>query len=208
MNIGVIGAGKIGGTAARLFVTAGHQVTISNSRGPASLAALREALGPKARAGTVAEAAAFGDLVLVAIPFGQFRALPATPLAGKVVVDAMNYYPQRDGRIEFGDLTSSELVAQSLSGARLVKAFNTMYFETLAAKGRTDAPMEDRLALLVAGDDAAAKAAVSRLVEEIGFAQIDTGSLRDGGRLQQPGSTIFNRPMSAREAQRTLRGLR
>ncbi len=141
MNIGVIGAGKIGGTAARLFVTAGHQVTISNSRGPASLAALREALGPKARAGTVAEAAAFGDLVLVAIPFGQFRALPATPLAGKVVVDAMNYYPQRDGRIEFGDLTSSELVAQSLSGARLVKAFNTMYFETLAAKGRTDEPM-------------------------------------------------------------------
>ena len=113
-----------------------------------------------------------------------------------------------DGRIEFGDLTSSELVARHLSGARLVKAFNTMYFETLAAQRRKEAPLEDRLALFVAGDDAEAKARVSRLIEEIGFAPVDTGSLHDGGRLQQPGSRIYNRPMTAREVRSVLSDLR
>lgn len=208
MNIGVIGAGKIGGTAARLFVKAGHRVAISNSRGPASMAALTDALGPSARAATVVDTAGFGDLVLLAIPFGRYRALPAAPLAGKIVVDAMNYFLQRDGRMEFGDLTSSELVAQHFIGARIVKAFNTMYYDTLATKGRTDAPLDDRLALFVAGDDAGAKASVSRLIEEIGFAPIDTGSLHEGGQRQQMGSPLLSHSMSAREAQRTLRNLR
>ncbi len=208
MNIGIIGSGKIGGTAARLFVHAGHQVAISNSRGPASLAPLVEDLGSTARAVAIDQASVFGEVVLVAIPFGKYRALPVKPLAGKVVVDAMNYYPQRDGRIEFGDLTSTELVAQYLHGARLVKAFNTMYFETLAARGRPDTPVEDRLALFVAGDDAAAKAVISRLIEEIGFAPVDTGSLHDGGHLQQPGSRIYNQPMTARDTRTVLSGLR
>ncbi len=177
MNIGIIGSGKIGATAARLFVHAGHQVAISNSRGPASLASL-------------------------------VKDLPVNPLAGKVVVDAMNYCPQRDGRIELGELTSTELVSRHLRGARLVKAFNTMYFETLGAQGRGDAAGEDRLALFVAGDDAEAKAMISRLIEEIGFAPVDTGSLHDGGRLQQPGSRIYNQTMTAREARTALSGLR
>ena len=122
-------------------------------------------------------------------------------------MDAMNYYVQRDGRIEFGDLTSSDLVARHLSGTRLVKAFNIMYFETLATQGRNGAPVEDRLALFVAGDDAEAKAGVSRLIEEIRFAPVDTGSLHDGGRRQQPGSRIYNRPMTAREARIALSDL-
>ena len=208
MNIGIIGSGKIGGTAAHLFVRGGHDVVISNSRGPASLASVVEDLGSKARAATIDEASSFGDVVLVAVPFGKYQTLPGKPLEGKVVVDAMNYYEQRDGRIEFGDLTSTELVARHLPRARLIKAFNTMYYETLASQGRLDVPVEDRLALFVAGDDAKAKGVVSHLIEEIGFAPIDTGSLHDGGRRQQPGSSIYNHPMTAREARTVLGGRR
>jgi predicted dinucleotide-binding enzyme len=208
MNIGIIGSGNIGAPAAQLLVRAGHRVAISNSRGPASLATLVETLGSKARAATTEEACLFGQVVLVAIPYGKYQTVPPKPLQGKVVVDAMNYYAERDGRIEFGELTSSELLARHLRGARLVKAFNTMYFKTLAAQGRRDAPADDRLALFVAGDDAEAKAVVSRLIHEIGFAPVDTGSLHDGGRLQQPGSRILSdHPMTAREARDALGGL-
>lgn len=208
MNIGIIGAGMIGGTTARLFVRAGHQVAISNSRGPASLAALVKDLGEKARAATIEGASSFGEVVLVAIPYGKYQTLPLKPLEGKVVVDAMNYYPQRDGRIEFGDLTSTELVARHLRGARLVKAFNTMYYKTLATEGRPETPVEDRLAMFVAGDDAQAKGVVSRLIEEIGFAPIDTGSLHDGGLRQQPGAPLYGAAMTGREARTALSSLR
>lgn len=208
MNIGIIGAGMIGGTAARLFVQVGHQVAISHSRGPTSLASPVEDLGAKARAATIEGASSFGEFVLVAIPFGKYQMLPGKSLEGKVVVDAMNYYPQRDGRIEFGDLTSTELVARHLRGARLVKAFNTMYCKTLATQGRPATAVEDRLALFVSGDDAQAKGAVSRLTEDIGFAPIDLGSLHDGGRRQQPGSPLYNRTMTAREARTALRSQR
>lgn len=208
MNIGVIGAGMIGGTVSRLCIRAGHQVAISNSRGPGSLGSLVKDLGSGARAETIDGASSFGDVVLVAIPFGKYQALPEKPLEGKVVVDAMNYYAQRDGRIEFGDLTSTELVARHLPGARLVKAFNTMYYKTLATEGRPDAPIEDRLALFVAGDDATAKTVVSRLIEEIGFAPIDSGSLHDGGRRQQAGGPLYNTTLTGRAARAALSGLR
>jgi len=206
MDIGIIGSGHIGGTAARLFSKAGHRVLLANSRGPQSLAAEVASLGPGVRAGTVEDAAAFGPVVLVAIPLGKYGTLPARALSGKVVIDAMNYYPQRDGELPLGGRTSSELVAEHLRGARVVKAFNTMYYETLGSRGRTDAPDADRLAMFVAGDDAEAKSVVSRLIEEIGFAPIDTGSLRDSGR-QQPGSPIYNKPMTGREAGAALRAL-
>ena len=208
MRIAVIGSGNIGGTAARLFAAAGHEVAIGNSRGPASLAPLVTQIGSRAHAATVEDATRFGQVALVAIPFGKYGTLPAAELSGKVVVDAMNYYPERDGQIDFGTLTSSELVARHLAGARIVKAFNTMYFETLAAQGRADRPIDGRLVLFVAGDDADAKALVSRLIEEIGFAPIDTGPLSDGGRLQQPGSAIYNHPMTAAEARAALGRLR
>ena len=126
MNIGIIGAGNIGATAARLFADAGHRVAISNSRGPESLSSLIEEIGPNASAVSVEEAAGFGEVVLVAIPFGRYETLPAAQLADKIVIDATNYYPGRDGQIYFGGLTSSEVISQHLPGARLVKAFNTM----------------------------------------------------------------------------------
>jgi len=203
MNIGIIGSGLIGATTARLFSEAGHQVTISNSRGPESLQALVEEIGPNASAATVEEAASFGEVVLVAIPFFAYEALPADRLAGKIVVDATNYFAGRDGQMDFGERTSSELVSQHLPRDRLVKAFNTMYYETLATEGRPE-DGEDRLVLFVAGDDEEAKSVVYGLIEDVGFAPVDTGSLRDGGRLQQPGSSIYNRPMVAEQAREVL----
>jgi predicted dinucleotide-binding enzyme len=200
MNIGIIGSGMIGSTTAPLFIQAGHEVAISNSRGPESLAGLVAELGPEAHAATVAEAASFGEVVLLAIPLGAYATLPAGSLSGKIVVDAMNYYPQRDRGINLGGRTSSEVVAEHLPGARLVKAFNTLYFETLTAEGRPDAPVDERLAIFLAGDDTAAKAVVAHLIEEMGFAPVDTGSLREGGERQQPGSSLFNRPMTGAEA--------
>ena len=207
MNIGIIGAGNIGANAARLFAAARHEVALSNSRGPETLASLVEEIGPRASAVTVEEAAEFGEVVFEAIPFKDYETLPAGPLAGKVVVDAANYYEGRDGPIDFGGLTSSELLARHLPNTHLVKAFNTMYYETLASEGHPDAPPEGRLVLFVAGDDGEAKATVSRLIEEIGFTPIDTGSLREGGRKQQPGSPIYNRAMTPGEAREALAGL-
>lgn len=206
MNIGIIGAGNIGANAARLFAEAGHEVAISNSRSPESLAALVEEIGQKARAVTVEEAAGSDELVLAVIPFWRYEELPVGLLSGKIVVDATNYYEGRDGRIDFGDLTSSELVARRLPDARVVKAFNTMYYETLRTEGNQSGG--ERLVLFVAGDDEEAKALVSGLIEEIGFEPVETGSLRDGGRKQQPGSPIYNNPMTAEQAREVLAGLR
>ena len=203
MNIGIVGSGNIGATAARLFAEAGHEVAVSNSRGPETLEGLVAEIGPRARASTVEEAADFGEVVLVAIPFFAYEALPTDLLAGKTVVDAMNYYPGRDGDMNLDGLGSSELLARHLPDARIVKAINTMYYETLGTEGRPDAPPAERLVLFVAGDDAEAKAVVSGLIEEIGFAPVDVGTLEDG-RKQQPGSPIYNAPMNEAQAREEL----
>lgn len=204
LEIGIIGAGNIGATAARLFAGAGHRVAISNSRGPETLRGLVSEIGENARAVTVEEAAGFGEVVVLAVPWSRREeGLPSAGLlVDKIVIDAINPYTP-DFRIEdLGDDTSSEDIARRLPGARIVKAFNTMYYERLRDEGDTNAPAEDRLALFVAGDDAEAKAVVSRLIDDIGFAPVDTGSLREGGRKQQPGSSIYNIPLSAGPAAR------
>ncbi|WP_224241871.1 NADPH-dependent F420 reductase [Hyalangium gracile] len=204
MKIGIIGSGHIGDTAARLFVQAGHEVALSNSRGPQSLKERVQQLGPQARATTVEEAAAFGEVVLVAIPLKAYGSLPRAQLAGKIVIDAMNYYSQRDGELDFQGHTSSEFIARYLSGARLVKAFNTMWFKTLGEDGKPGAPLDERLVLFIAGDDAEAKQAVSRLIEQVGFAAVDTGTLAVGGKHQQPGAAVYNRPMRPPQAREVL----
>lgn len=206
MDVGIIGAGNIGTTVAKLLAAAGHRVAVSNSRGPESLAPLVEQIGPNARAATAEEAADFGEVVLVAVPFFAHESLPAKRLAGKIVVDATNYYEGRDGPVDFGGQTSSELIARKLPDSRVVKAFNTMYYETLATEGRPDAKSGERLVLFVAGDDAEAKAVVSRLIEEIGFEPVDTGTLAES-RRQEPGSPIYNVPMNAERARETLAGM-
>ena len=203
MKIGIVGSGNIGGNAARLFVRAGHQVALSNSRGGQGLDDLIEALGDKAQATTIGEAARFGDVVLLAIPFGKFRDLPADAFKGKVVIDATNYYPERDGKFEElgnDETTSSELMASHLKEARLVKGFNTIYFKHLASQGDTSLPLEDRRAIFIASDDSEAKEIVARLIEEIGFAAVDSGFLHEGGRSQQPGTAVYNKDVTAKEA--------
>lgn len=202
MNIGIIGSGNIGATAARLFADAGHKVAISNSRGPETIRDLVSSIGDNARAATVGETADFGEVVLVAIPFFAYETLPADRLAGKIVVDATNYYPGRDGQIDFGGNTSSQMIANHLLGSRMIKAFNTMYYETLARAGKGS--VADPLVLFVAGDDEEAKATVSRLIQEIGFSPVDTGSLADGGNRMQPGSPIYNTPMTEEQAREAL----
>ena len=205
MNIGIIGAGHIGGTAARLFAKAGHQVAVSNSRGPESLRSLAAEIGAQAHAMLVDDAACFGSVILLAVPWRTPEALPAPDLvAGKIVIDAMNPYGPGAEILELGATTSSQEVRKRLPGARLVKAFNTIYYQHLAALGNTRLPLEERYAIFVAGDDAEAKQAVAGLIEEIGFTPVDTGGLVDGGRRQQPGSPIYNRPMTAHDARRIL----
>lgn len=203
MKIGIIGAGNIGGTAARLFAEAGHEVAVANSRGPETLTDLVGEIGANAKAVTVEDAIKFGEIVMVSIPLGKINELPASGFEGKIVIDTNNYYPDRDGRIEVLDSdekTSSELLAEHLTGAKIVKAFNTIWFEHLKTLGNKGLPLENRRVIFVAGDDADAKKKVSKLIEEIGFAAYDTGSLREGGRNQSPNTAIYNQNITLSEA--------
>jgi predicted dinucleotide-binding enzyme len=207
MKIGIVGSGYIGATAARLFIKACHEVALSNSRGPETLRDLVAELGERARAVTVEEAAEFGEMVLVAVPFGKYRTLPASAFYNKIVIDANNYYPQRDGHfaeLDNGETTSSELMSAHLKGARLVKAFNTIYYVHLGEQGNTNLPLEDRRVIFIAGDDSGAKETVARLIEEIGFAAVDTGFLHEGGKRQQPDAPIYNKTLNVKEANELL----
>ena len=203
MKIGIIGAGNIGGNAAKLFAKAGHEVAIANSRGPETLTDLVGEIGNGAKAVTVEEAVKFGEIVFISIPLGKINELPTDGFDGKIVIDSNNYYPDRDGQIEALDSdekTSSELLAEHLKGAKIVKAFNTIWFEHLKTLGDTSLPLENRRVIFVAGDDADAKKTVSNLIEEIGFAAYDTGSLREGGKNQSPGTAIYNQNITLSEA--------
>ena len=186
-TVGLIGSGNIGGTLARLAVAAGHDVVLSNSRGPETLKDLVDELGPRARAATPAEAAAAGDLVVVTIPLRAYRDVPAGPLAGKIVIDTNNYYPERDGRFpELDDesTTTSELLQRHLPESTVVKAFNNIYFKHLLALARPTGAA-DRSALPIAGDDAAAKSTVAAFLDSIGYDAVDVGPLADGWRFQR-----------------------
>ena len=207
MKIGIIGAGHIGSTLAKLFVDAGNQIAIANSRGPETLEDLVAELGDNSSAATVEQARDFGEVVIVSIPLGRYAELPVDGWEGKVVVDTNNYYPDRDGSIvelDSGGTTSSELLLQHLPGARLVKGFNTIWFEHLKTQGNTELPLEERRAIFIAGDDSEAKAVVANLIEDIGFAAVDMGFLAEGGRSQQPGTTVYNKDLTAAEAAKAL----
>ena len=203
MKIGIIGAGNIGGNAAKLFAKAGHEVAIANSRGPETLTDSVNEIGNGAKAVTAEDAVKFGEIVFVSIPLGKINELPADGFDGKIVIDSNNYYPGRDGQIaelDSDEKTSSELLAEHLKGAKIVKAFNTIWFEHLKTLGDTSLPLENRRVIFVAGDDEDAKKTVSNLIEEIGFAAYDTGNLSEGGRNQQPNTAIYNQNITLSEA--------
>jgi predicted dinucleotide-binding enzyme len=193
VKIGIIGAGNIGGNLTRRFTGAGHEVSVANSRGPATLADLAADTG--ATAVPVEQAALGADVVIVTIPMKSVPQLPAGVLdgaaPGAVIVDTGNYYPQqRDGLIEDIErgMTESRWVAEQL-GRPVVKAFNGIYAQHLLDKG-LPAGTPGRIALPVAGDDDAAKATVIALLDEIGFDGVDAGGLDDSWR-QQPGTPVY-----------------
>jgi predicted dinucleotide-binding enzyme len=186
-TIGLIGAGHIGSQIARLAVASGYKVVISNSRGPKSLSGLVAELGSDARAATVADAAQSGDVVVVTIPLKAYRTVPVEPLAGKVVIDTNNYYPERDGHIPELDnesTTTAELLQAHLPTSKVVKAFNHIYAAALTTDGQP-AGTKNRRALVIAGDDQGAKATVTRLLDQFGFDTVDAGPLKEGWRIQR-----------------------
>jgi predicted dinucleotide-binding enzyme len=186
-TIGFIGSGHIGSQLARLAVANGYHVVMSNSRGPETLQDLIGELGDAARAGSVEDAAREGDVVVVTIPLKDIGSVPVEPLAGKLVMDTCNYYPQRDGQIaELDDesTTTSELLQRHLPGSSVVKVFNNILAAQLTTDG-TPAGTPDRRALAIAGNDSDAKQAVVEFLDEFGFDAVDAGPLAEGWRFQR-----------------------
>ncbi len=184
---GFIGSGNIGSTVARLAINAGHNVVMSNSRGPETLTKLIDDLGPQSQAATAEEAAAASDVVVVTIPLKHYRDVSAAALRGKVIMDTMNYYPKRDSQIAALDdesTTTSELLQAHLPDSKVVKVFNNIYFEHLAVLARP-AGDPQRSALAIAGDDAEAKVTVMALLDAIGYDTVDLGPLTEGWRTQR-----------------------
>lgn len=204
-TIGLIGAGHIGSQVARLAIQSGYDVVISNSRGPETLAALVQELGPKARASTALAAAESGEIVVVTIPLKAYRTVPVEPLAGKIVIDTNNYYPNRDGHIAELDAeqaTSTELLQRHLPKSKVVKVFNHIYAAELTTHGSARGT-PNRRALVIAGDDAQAKARVTALLDQFGFDAVDAGSAKDSWRIQ-PGTPAYGPRRNAEELRADL----
>ncbi|MET4920764.1 NAD(P)-binding domain-containing protein [Streptomyces sp. PSRA5] len=200
MRIGIIGAGHIGSTLARHFAGIGHDVALANSRGPETLAELVDGIDGPVRAVDAEEAARFGQVVVVSIPYGRVGELPTAELRDKVVIDTCNYYPARDGHepdLDDDATTSSEKV-RAATDSNLVKAFNAIGWQILRDRGR---PKGDpaRLAIPISGDDEEAVAVVAGLIRDIGFDPVNAGHLGGGGRKHQPGTDTYVVELSAHE---------
>lgn len=210
MTVGILGAGHMAQTLARLFLAAGNEVVLANSRGPASLAPLVAALGAGARAGTAREVAQQGDVMVIATRWDQTAAAVQDlgPIEGKVIIDATNnrFGPGPKDLFDLGDRTSSEVVASLLPGARVVKAFNHQPIPALDDVRRTESSDPEPRALFLAGDDVAAKKVVAALIRGIGGEPMDTGNLREGGKLQGTGGPLagYGRLLDASEARDLL----
>ncbi len=191
--IGIIGAGRLGTAVARASLKAGYEVVIANSRGPESLSLQLSVLLPGARALPVSAVIRDADIIVLAIPLNQYITLPADAFAGKIVIDAMNYWPPTEGDIaEFMDenVTSSEYIQQYLKGARVVKTLNHIAYNELEEHALVRGSV-GRRAMAFAGDDDEAKAVVATLVDDLGFDGVDVGPLAAGRRIQ-PDTLLFN----------------
>jgi predicted dinucleotide-binding enzyme len=191
-TIGIIGSGHVGISLARAAIAHGYDVVLSNSQGPDSLAGLVQDLGPRARPGTPDEAAAAGAFVIVAIPITTIDRVPAEPLAGKVVIATINYFPRRDGpipAIDSGTTTVPGLLQAHLPASKVVRAFSMIDAADMSGDGH---PAGDpkRRALALAGDDPAARKLVAGLYEQFGFDAVDLGGLDESWRVD-PGQRAF-----------------
>lgn len=185
MKIGIIGAGFVGRAVAKQAIKAGHQVMLSNSRGPQTLFSLKPMIG--CETGTATEAAIFGEIVVIAVPLTAIGQLPVAELAGKAVIDAVNYYPERDGQVAELDqqtTTTSEYLAGFLPQSKITKAFNAIQMTDLETDG-LPARDPERRALPLAGDDKATKQIIISLYDAFGFDAVDAGALSEGWRFQR-----------------------
>ncbi|WP_413528814.1 NADPH-dependent F420 reductase [Rahnella inusitata] len=185
MKIGIIGAGFVGRAVAKQAIKAGHQVMLSNSRGPQTLFSLKPMIG--CETGTATEAAIYGEIVVIAVPLTALGQLPVAELAGKAVIDAVNYYPERDGQVAELDqqlTTTSEYLAGFLPQSKITKAFNAIQMTDLETDG-LPAGAPDRRALPLAGDDKATKQIIVSLYDAFGFDAVDAGALSEGWRFQR-----------------------
>ena len=190
MRVGLVGAGNIGTAIAGHLVALGHDVAVSNSRGPETLAELVEKLGPLAQAVTTEEAIAFGDVLVVTIPLKAVTSIPTAGTEGKTLIDTCNYYPQRDGQIaalDSDELTESELVAQHFAEANVVKAFNSIYSVHLVENGTPATAPGERRGIPIAGASPQAKTEVAQLIDQFGFDPVDAGELSNTRRFQNGG---------------------
>jgi predicted dinucleotide-binding enzyme len=208
MKIGIIGSGNIGGTVGTLWAKAGHQVLFS-SRHPAELKPLVESLGPRARAGTVREAFKFGDVIFIAVPYRAYPQIGrdyARELVGRIVLEAGNAFPSRDGEIakEAKEMGIGLTSAKYFAGARIVRAFNTLNHQRLPVLSNR---AQGRIAIPIAGDDQEALRMASNLVRSAGFDPVVVGSLEQAKHFAS-GGPLYGQEITAREMQQRLKNLR
>jgi predicted dinucleotide-binding enzyme len=184
-TIGIIGSGHVGANIAKAAIANGYDVVLSNSQGPETLTGLVRELGPRARAATPAEAAAQGDFAVVAIPLPAVGQVPAEPLAGKVVIATINYFPGRPGHvaaIDNGTTTAPGMLQAHLPSSRVVRAFSMINAAEMSGDGHPKGDPQRR-ALALAGDDPDAKRLVAHLYDQFGFDAVDIGGLAESWRL-------------------------